>query len=179
MPVILWNPALALEWIHSPSQKLKEHIASDSSSDHIGTAWQPVSKRMSNVRYQGNDCKKSVKLEKVPSISSFFGQSHNARRNGEVDKKVPCLNQSTSQMDCNLYESKLDHKRPMLLSLSGSCSKKARGATSQAPSTVKYPPQCAVTTGTPMQRRGQITSLFVPKDTKRRPINQFSKGDMK
>ena len=104
MPVIIWNPTLALEWIHPPSQNLKEHIASDSSSDRIGTACQPVSKCMSNFRYQGIYCKKHFKLEKVSSISSLIGQSHNARSNGEVDKKVPCLNQSTSQIDCNVYD---------------------------------------------------------------------------
>ncbi len=79
-PVFIHDVQLAIEWLLSPSKSLLEHIlssqantsASGNHDEETVLAWHPVTKRMSNVNYEGYDCMEPIKIEKVKSIKSFF-----------------------------------------------------------------------------------------------------------
>lgn len=84
-PVFLWNSELATEWIMNPSEGLVTQMASSASSmtekDSL-LMWHPVTKLMSNVKYQNVDSVERIKIETVPSVKSFFigGVSSNNRK---------------------------------------------------------------------------------------------------
>jgi len=77
MPVLLWDENLIKKWISSPSSQLLEEVASlsNNTGHHPNLAWHPVTKKMSNVQYDGMDSIAPIKLQKLPSITSFFGNN--------------------------------------------------------------------------------------------------------
>ena len=86
-PVFLWDTAAAMKWLQDPSQTLEKSIARDASKDHDLLAWYPVTKRMNKTQYRESDCNIAIKIEKVPSVKSFFTA---AAKGGGVGKaKAP------------------------------------------------------------------------------------------
>ena len=86
-PVFLWDTASAIEWLQDPSQTLEKSIAREASKDHDLLAWYPVTKRMNKTQYRESDCNIEIKIEKVPSVKSFFSA---AAKGGGVGKaKAP------------------------------------------------------------------------------------------
>ena len=86
-PVFLWDTAAAMEWLQDPSQTLEKSIAREASKDHDLLAWYPVTKRMNKTQYRESDCNIAIKIEKVPSVKSFFTA---AAKGGGVGKaKAP------------------------------------------------------------------------------------------
>mmetsp|Transcript_14322 Transcript_14322/g.21694 ORF Transcript_14322/g.21694 Transcript_14322/m.21694 type:complete len:182 (+) Transcript_14322:3-548(+) len=54
---------------------LEETNSSDhKKSDSCLLTWHPVSKKMSNISYRNKDCIEAIKIEKIPSIKSFFSK---------------------------------------------------------------------------------------------------------
>mmetsp|Transcript_24907 Transcript_24907/g.30614 ORF Transcript_24907/g.30614 Transcript_24907/m.30614 type:complete len:403 (+) Transcript_24907:150-1358(+) len=85
-PVIIRNEniKLALQWMQNPSKHLADEmsrISSQMTNDDNILGWHAVTKRMSNTRYTNIDSTYPIKIENVPSITSFFkrkAQSQNA-----------------------------------------------------------------------------------------------------
>jgi len=77
MPVLLWDETQVKKWIDSPTPQLLDELASiaNSTANHPNLTWYPVTKKMSNVQYDGMDSINPIKLEKLPSIKSFFGKN--------------------------------------------------------------------------------------------------------
>ena len=75
-PVFLWDTASAVEWLQNPTQTLEKSIAREASKDHEHLAWYPVTKRMNKTQYRENDCNVAIKIEKVPSVKSFFSTAN-------------------------------------------------------------------------------------------------------
>lgn len=79
-PVMLWDVSIALEWLMRPNRKLVDMLCRVpiKGSSNIQSIWEtslsvfPVSRKINDGKYQGDDCMQEVKLEKVPSIKSFF-----------------------------------------------------------------------------------------------------------
>jgi len=79
---MLWNTQIALEWLlrptHAVVEKLRTIPIKGSTELKLQSIWEnellvyPVSKQINDSKYQGTDCTEEVKLEKVPSIKSFF-----------------------------------------------------------------------------------------------------------
>jgi len=84
--VFLWNTASAIEWLQNPSQTQEKFIAREASKDHDLLAWHPVTKRMNKTQYRESDCNVAVKIEKVPSVKSFFSA---AAKGGGAKAKAP------------------------------------------------------------------------------------------
>lgn len=94
-PIMLWNTEIAIEWLFNPTsdtvQKLR-YIPINGSAEQ-SSIWDnelsvyPVSKKVNDSKYQGDDCTVEIKLEKVQSITSFFSPGGNKRVKTE-DKKV-------------------------------------------------------------------------------------------
>ncbi len=93
-PVMIFEDEIATEWMLNPSKKLLQQISAvhecegtsiSSSVNNSNTkkflSWHPVTKKMSNVTYRNDDCTKPIKIEKVPSIKSFFGSNTNKTTN--------------------------------------------------------------------------------------------------
>ena len=93
-PIMLWNTQIALEWLFNPTsdtvQKLR-YTPINGSAEHP-SIWDtqlkvyPVSKKVNDSKYQGDDCTVEVKLEKVKSITSFFSPGANKRVKTEEKK---------------------------------------------------------------------------------------------
>lgn len=82
-PVMLWDIPVALEWLMSPNPSLMDKLRSvpinGSLNDRQKSIWEssllsvyPVTTKMNECKYQGDDCMLEVRLEKVRSIKSFF-----------------------------------------------------------------------------------------------------------
>mmetsp|Transcript_1109 Transcript_1109/g.2310 ORF Transcript_1109/g.2310 Transcript_1109/m.2310 type:complete len:425 (-) Transcript_1109:71-1345(-) len=95
-PVMLWDISIALEWLMRPNPKVVEKLCSVpirgsiSKDNKQQSTWEtslsvyPVSNKINDGRYQGDDCMVEVKLKKVPSIKSFFGEMKKAKTEKEV-----------------------------------------------------------------------------------------------
>merc|ERR1712071_390715 len=87
------------QWLNTPSSDLLSHIAkSANSSNHPNLAWYPVTKKMSNVQYQNLDCVHPIKLEKLPSIKSFFGKQGNSHVAPSYTKENSLSNNKAAQI---------------------------------------------------------------------------------
>jgi len=94
-PIMLWNTQIALEWLFNPTsdtvQKLR-YIPINGCKEQP-SIWDnqlsvyPVSKKVNDSKYQGDDCTVEIKLEKVKSITSFFSPGANKRVKTEEEKK--------------------------------------------------------------------------------------------
>jgi putative SOS response-associated peptidase YedK len=76
-PCFVWDTDLALKWLKNPNPLLLRQIsegASGMNADNNQLKWHPVSKQMSKLSYQGEDCTNAIKLPKVATISSFFSK---------------------------------------------------------------------------------------------------------
>jgi putative SOS response-associated peptidase YedK len=85
-PCFVWDIDLALQWLKDPNPLLLRQISEASSnmnSENNQLQWHPVSKQMSKISYQGEDCKDAIKLPKVSTITSFFSKPVN---HGTSDK---------------------------------------------------------------------------------------------
>ena len=83
-PVMLWDTSIALEWLRTPNPSVVDMLRSvpingmASEGGKQLSLWEtelsvyPVSNKMNRLTYQGDDCTVEVKLEKAPSIKSFF-----------------------------------------------------------------------------------------------------------
>ena len=93
-PIMLWNTQIALEWLFNPTsdtvQKLR-YIPINGFKEQP-SIWDnqlsvyPVSKKVNDSKYQGDDCTMEIKLEKVKSITSFFSPGANKRVKTEEKK---------------------------------------------------------------------------------------------
>lgn len=86
-PAILPDVSTALEWLMRPSPALVERLRSATKEETSLLAY-PVSKKMNDSKYQGNDCMKEVKLEKAPSVKSFFLPAGGSAKRAKIEKKV-------------------------------------------------------------------------------------------
>lgn len=103
-PVILWNSSIALEWLMRPNPTIVEQLRTvpikgssviTGESKHTPSIWEtslsvyPVSNKMNECKYQGDDCMMEVTLAKAPpSIKSFFlsgGTKKEANRETNAD----------------------------------------------------------------------------------------------
>jgi Uncharacterized conserved protein len=103
-PILLFDLELARKWLCSPSSIVLEEMVKhsqlmvgkechgrDAVSNHEETSktkkmdcpmeWYPVTKQMSKIGYDGQDCIAPVKIDKVASVKSFFTNA---------SKKVHC-----------------------------------------------------------------------------------------
>ncbi|KAL7470234.1 hypothetical protein ACHAXS_010476 [Conticribra weissflogii] len=78
-PVILWDDSMALEWLMNPSPELLRRIRTFPSDERrredlesLPLEAHPVTKKINDGKYRGEDCTREVKLETVPSVKSFF-----------------------------------------------------------------------------------------------------------
>lgn len=75
-PVMLWDYELALKWLDEPNCNLVNSMSCFAKSEQTQLEGQllcyPVTKRMSDGKYHGDDCTKEIKLS---NIMSFFGKS--------------------------------------------------------------------------------------------------------
>lgn len=77
-PIMIYNLNLGIEWIFNPSddvlQKMRQEATGYKENNHsnIMIDWHPVTKKMSKISYKGEDCMDPIKIEKVPSVKSFF-----------------------------------------------------------------------------------------------------------
>jgi len=93
-PIMLWNIEIALEWLFNPTsdtvQKLR-YIPINGCKEQP-SMWDtqlsvyPVSKKINDSKYQGDDCTVEIKLEKIKSITSFFSPGANKRVKTEEKK---------------------------------------------------------------------------------------------
>jgi putative SOS response-associated peptidase YedK len=108
-PVFIDDVQLAIEWLKNPTKQLVDQMSMLSSSrgslkgsvsgsnDVDGSnnisddilSWYPVTKRMSNVKYRNEDCNCPIKIEKVPSIKTFFGGGIGTKNNIQKKYQVP------------------------------------------------------------------------------------------
>ena len=110
MPVLLWDECLVRKWLESPSPALLDEIATHSNTRYeANLSWHPVSKKVSNVQYNGIDCMSPIKLEKNPSISNFFGKQLNKKKNDHT-----VLSQHSMPNQSNTIHKKKDLKRSNL-----------------------------------------------------------------
>jgi len=108
-PVILWDTSIALEWLTRPNfqtvEKLrtipirgglvnvngetkKEEVVVESIWKTTSLLVYPVSNKMNDIKYQGDDCTTKVKLEIVaPSIKSFFSSSGGNKKKSRIKTK--------------------------------------------------------------------------------------------
>ncbi|KAL7520582.1 hypothetical protein ACHAWX_005301 [Stephanocyclus meneghinianus] len=86
-PVIIWEDSIALQWLLEPNPTLLSSIRSipieaKTSLDRKPSPWEtqlhvyPVTKKMNDGKYHGDDCTKEVKLGSTPSLKSFFSVSN-------------------------------------------------------------------------------------------------------
>ena len=95
-PIMLWNTQIALEWLLRPTHAVVEKLRTIpiKGSTELQSIWEnellvyPVSKQINDSKYQGTDCTQEVKLEKVPSIKSFFSPTTVAKRVKTTEKKL-------------------------------------------------------------------------------------------
>ncbi len=106
-PVMISDENIAIEWLLRPSKALlqkisvdtndKNNISIESDPKKMTTSellsWHPVTKKMSNTQYKNPDCTKPIKIEKVPSIKSFFSNS--------PSKKSPSRNKTDTKIVSN------------------------------------------------------------------------------
>lgn len=95
-PIMLWNTQIAIEWLFNPTsdtvQKLR-YIPINGSAEHP-SIWDnqlkvyPVSKKVNDSKYQGDDCTVEIKLEKIKSITSFFSPGASSKRVKTEEKKA-------------------------------------------------------------------------------------------
>lgn len=90
MPVLLWDGvdsedgALARSWLDSPLPEKLLQISSHSSSlKPRELTWYPVTRKMSNPRYAGNDCTVPVQLTQTKSITSFLVSAKSKTKNSD------------------------------------------------------------------------------------------------
>lgn len=101
-PLFIWSIELAKQYLLKPSKQLLHQLATKASSSNPNKLmWYPVTKRMSNVQYRGNDCMEAITLKKSPDIKSFFSSdscnssSNHQRKRNNLNKYK--LNQSSSK----------------------------------------------------------------------------------
>ena len=90
-PVILPDSAVAMKWLSDPTADLVIDMCSSpehKSSINDQLHFYPVTKRMSDGKYHGEDCTKEVKLS---SIKSFFGGAPNR----ESENTINSANENT------------------------------------------------------------------------------------
>lgn len=92
-PVILHYDSLAREWLMSPSKDLVDKIRSfHGGLQNDNDPWEtemiayPVTKKISDTSYQGDDCTVEVK-SKVRNLDSYFGQNAASPRQSQSDKR--------------------------------------------------------------------------------------------
>ena len=95
-PVMLWDTSIALEWLRTPNPSIVDILRSvpingiASEGGKQQSIWEaelsvyPVSNKMNRLTYQGDDCMVEVKLEKAPSIKSFFSPA--AIKKAKIEK---------------------------------------------------------------------------------------------
>ncbi|KAL7552639.1 hypothetical protein ACHAWF_015867 [Thalassiosira exigua] len=84
-PVVLRDTSVALEWLTTPTPRLVERI-SDAAKAGPSLLAHPVSKRIIDGKYQGDDCTTEVKLAKAaPSVKSFFSPASAKKAKTEVE----------------------------------------------------------------------------------------------
>jgi len=84
-PVILWDISVALQWLMRPNRSLVEKLRSvpmngtPNGDQKQQSIWEssflsvyPVTTKMNECKYQGDDCMSEVRLEIARSIASFF-----------------------------------------------------------------------------------------------------------
>jgi len=104
-PVIIWDASMALEWLMNPSPDLLERIRNFSTyesrghSNSLPLEAYPVTKKINNGTYRGQDCTWEVKLETVPSVKSFFAAGTSTK---EDQKDSQATTDSREQRQLNL-----------------------------------------------------------------------------
>lgn len=106
-PCILNDSSVAREWLQSPSKALVEKISSLSNEqqkqennikNQDADPWEyyPVTKRMSDAKYHGDDC--TVEVKNKGRLDSYFATSPSPRKRKKIDVKED-YSKSTSQQD--------------------------------------------------------------------------------
>jgi putative SOS response-associated peptidase YedK len=95
-PVILWENDVALQWLCHPDPALLKRLVTACESEEERLRFYPVTKRMSDGKYRGEDCTKEIRLS---SVKSFFGAASAATETvGEPIKKRQDQPESTDDM---------------------------------------------------------------------------------
>ena len=84
-PVFLWDVEMAKNWMEQPNEDLCQQLSSSNYSTNEKLVWHPVTKEMNKLSYSDANSIRPVKIEKVPSVKSFFTKT--VKNN---DKKNPC-----------------------------------------------------------------------------------------
>lgn len=71
-PVFLWDVEKAKNWMEQPNENLCRQLSSSNSSTNEKLAWYPVTKEMNKLSYNDANSIQPVKIEKIPSVKSFF-----------------------------------------------------------------------------------------------------------
>jgi len=109
-PLFLWDIDLAKQWLRNPTQELLLHISSVARANTPPcVAWHPVTRKMSHVQYQGDDCIKRITLQKpVPTIQSFFTNTPSPRSLVSTNSLHSKSNNSSPRKRSNPYKKKDD-----------------------------------------------------------------------
>lgn len=142
-PSFVWDMDLAIQWLKNPNPLLLRQIseaASNMNAENNQLQWHPVSKQMSKISYQGEDCITAIKLPKVATISSFFSKP---------------MNHTTTDKASSIKDTSI--KEPQV-----SVSKIQHGVTKKVPS----PSHKSKTMSPPkpsIHKKGTITKFFSPQ----------------
>jgi putative SOS response-associated peptidase YedK len=87
MPLILWDTKDCLSWLRNPSPQLEKEIAHNcSTSSPSMLTYHPVSKKMNKTTYRASDCSAPIKIEKLPTLQSFFPASKKVAKQASAKK---------------------------------------------------------------------------------------------
>lgn len=122
-PCILTDSCMAREWLENPSKSLVDKIVQSLSNEpqnnikNEGTIpWQyyPVTKKMNDAKYHGNDCTIEVK-SKGRKLDSYFATSPRPDKRKKIEIKEDCskstLKQDSADMNAATKCSRIDKER--------------------------------------------------------------------
>ena len=141
-PVMLWDTSIALDWLNRPNPAILDRLRSvpmngitTDQGDRPSILWEgelsvyPVTTRMNNLTYQGDDCTVEVKLEDVPpgGIESFFpldgaskkrkiGTTDDRGRNNQARDTTPIGGNLSSEGSMELMTNRVSRSLPKCLS---------------------------------------------------------------
>lgn len=167
MPVIIWDASLAAEWLLEPTQALEKKMAHFASNADVNEmSWHPVTKRMSSVQYRGDDCTKAIKIEKVPSVKSFFSRQFAVKKSVDGDRlDVVNSGQICSSAGSSPLARKAEtgHKRPTPFTPANYPKKSAKAVYSSRAGTSTSERRSPAEKPLSPAKKGSITSFFASK----------------
>lgn len=121
-PLIFWDDEIELlkQWLCNPTKELLHRMVTISTSTKPNyIAWHPVSRKMSNVQYQGDDCIKPIILKNKPTtatIKSFFNKSSSSTSQQQHEHKYSSYSPNTKRR-INPYEKqqKINHNNDKVI----------------------------------------------------------------